>query len=383
MNTGDVDRWTPERLGAMRTCGDELADRSIAQAAALDGEITKISRAFRSFAADDAEIAPDAPRELLDFAAATRRLPPGLDAARVERGARVLLDNATLCALVLLLKSLPSGYAAPRLSTILAATGNLERRPYRRALGVLQMLVNISHRHAFTDGGRAVVTAQKMRLLHAGIRRLVPQKLPGYGERFDTPVSQLDMTFTIMTFSVHVIDGLAALGVPLSDADAEAYFHLWRMYGELQGIRPEWMPATIADGRAFCRAYESEFRPAAQNPEGVVLTQADLRMMRRLLPWPLRLLGLGIAPRVYLLLLLGETAAERVGVRRRWGHGIAEWLVLTLPALWYRFWKNATPSAAAHARLSRLFFGALIDDAWGGEVRFSVPERLKDLRELA
>lgn len=37
----------------------------------------------------------------------------------------------------------------------------------------------------------------------------------------------------------------------------------------------------------------------------------------------------------------------------------------------------------AHARVSRLFFRVLIDDAWGDEVRFSVPEHLSDLRKLA
>ena len=375
--------WTPELLDAMRHTGDELADTTLAQAAALHGEVSKINAVFRSFAADDAQIPADAPPELLAFAAATRELPAGLDAARVERGARVMMDNAMLCALALLLKSLPSGYAAPRLSHVLHLTHNLERRPYKRALGVLQMLVNIARPGAFAPGARAVVTAQKMRLLHAGVRQVVHRRLPGFAARFGVPVSQLDMAFTIMTFSVYVIDGLTELGVQLSDADAEDYFYLWRMYGQMQGIRPEWMPASMAEGRALCRAYESEIRPASENPDGVLLTAADLDMMRGLLPWPLRLLGLGLAPRVYLVRLLGEAGAARVGVTPVVGHALLDWLILRLPVLWHRFWNAAARDSDAHARLSRFFFSALIDEAWGGDVRFSVPDHLRDMRRLA
>ena len=376
--------WIPERLNTMSRCGDELADATVAEAASVHGMLSRISAAFRSFAADDAEMPPDAPRPLLDFAHATRELPPGVDPERIQRGAQVMLDNATLCAVVLLLKSLPSGYAAPRLANILHMTHNLEERPYRRALGVLQMLVNISAPGAFAPGGRAVVTAQKLRLLHAGVRRIVREKNPGFEANFGTPVSQLDMVFTTMTFSVHVIDGLAALGVALSPDEADDYFHLWRMYGLLQGIRPEWMPASPQDGRAFCEAYAAQaFSPAQDTPHGVTLTQADLRMMRRLLPWPLRWLGLGLAPRVYLVRLLGEAGAARVGVTPLPSHAALAWLVLRLPVIWHRFWNAATPDRKAHARVSRLFFRVLIDDAWGDEVRFSVPEHLSDLRKLA
>lgn len=375
--------WPPELLDSMRRSGDEAADQTLALAVAQHGDVSRISQVFRSLTADDAQIPADAPPELLAFVAATAGLPPGLDHERVERGALVMLDNAVLCALALLLKSLPSGYAAPRLATILDLTRNLEERPYRRALGVLQMLVNISVTDAFRPGGSAVVTAQKLRLLHAGIRHVARHKLPGFEARFGTPVSQLDMVFTIMTFSVHVVDGLAELGVRLPEAQAEDYFYLWRMYGQLQGVRPEWMPQTLEEGRAFIRAYAAEMSTAQQNEAGVRLAAADLEMMRGLMPRPLRWLGLGIAPRLYLLRLLGTEAAARVGVSPPPAHAWLDWLVLQLPVLWARLMHAVLPEPQAHARLSRLFFDHLIVEAWKGPVTFSVPERLRDLRKLA
>ena len=374
--------WTPELLEEMRRTGDPFAEATL-QRAMQRGDVPRINDIFRSFAADDAHVPADAPSEFLEFVQATRALPPGIDCERVARGAEVLLRHATLVALALLLKSLPSGYAAPRLANVLHMSGNLEKRPYRRALGVLQMIVNISRRDAFTEAGAAVVTGQKLRLLHAGVRNIVRTRLPDFEQRHGTPISQLDMTYTIMTFSVMVVDGLAALGVRWTDAEADDYYHLWKAYGELQGIDPRWMPATMAEGRAFCEAYACEYRDAAQNPDGVALTRADLEMLRRLIPWPMRLLGLGSAPAVYLLHMLGEEGAARVGVVRRRSHAWCEWLAMRIPVAWQRFWRNVAPEQEAHERISQLFFRTLIQGAWGEEVRFSVPETLADMRKLA
>ena len=62
----------------------------------------------------------------------------------------------------------------------------------------------------------AAIAAQARTALDLYVRRIVREKNPGFEANFGTPVSQLDMVFTTMTFSVHVIDGLAALGVALS-----------------------------------------------------------------------------------------------------------------------------------------------------------------------
>ena len=374
--------WTPELLAEMRRTGDPLADATLQRAMAR-GDVPRMNAIFRSFAADDVQVPADAPQEFLDFLRDTHQLPAGTDRARVGRGAQVMLEHATLCALVLLLKSLPSGYAAPRLADVLHLSHNLERRPYRRALGVLQMLVNISKPGAFTEGGAAVVTGQKLRLLHAGVRHVVRTRVPEFEQRFGTPISQLDLTFTLMTFSLMVIEGLDTLGIHWDEDEAGDYFQLWQAYGQLQGIRPEWMPRTLEEGRAFCAAYASELRPAAENPSGVALTLADLDMMRHLVPWPLRLLGLGSAPRVYLLRLLGEEAAARVGVTRSPGDRWTEALAMRLPVLWQHLWQALEPEREAHDRVARLFFRTLIVGAWGSEVRFSVPEDLRDLRKLA
>src|SRR5215203_7332967 len=74
---------------------------------------------------------------------------------------------------------------------------DLARSPYDRLLGVLQMLVRVCSVHGFEPAGCVILTAQKMRLLHAGIRTIVPRHRPGYEQRYGVPVNHEDMLATI------------------------------------------------------------------------------------------------------------------------------------------------------------------------------------------
>jgi len=309
-------------------------------------------------------------------------LPPGIDVDRATRGGTVMLEHATLSSLALLLYSLPYGYAAPRLAKVLNLTQNLEKRTYLRTLGVLQMLVNISLPDAFAAGGAALPTAQKLRLLHAGVRHVVRKEMCGFQEEFGTPLSQYDLVFTLMTFSVIVIDGVERLGVKWTQQQAEDYFYLWQMYGHIAGIEPEFMPRTLDEGREFCRIYEREFAQAQDNEPGVKLTKADLSMLRDLMPKWLKWLGFRPAPKIYLIRMMGKEAALRVGVKGNPGSVLLQWIVLEFPAFLQRFLGRLPLEGGLHAWLSRLFFTGLIDAGRGGEVKFSVPTSLRDLRRL-
>lgn len=374
--------WDEAMLQEMRQRGDPPADRLVQELVASH-DIASASRVFGAFGANDAQLPQDAPARLRAFVAATGELPTGLDVARAEEGARVLLDNAFLCAFILLAKTLPEGYAAPPLSRILHFTHNLEYHPYRRLLGVLQLLVNISAPGAFVPQGRAVVTAQKLRLLHAGIRHVVREKDPDFAKVYGSAVSQEDLIYTTLTFSHHVIEGLKALGAPLTADQADAYYAMWHGYGLLQGVDPRWMPANLEEAESFSAVYARHFVAAEANPAGVALTQADLNMLQDLVPGPLRALGLGLAPRFYMVHLIGDAAAARVGLQRATGHHLLGWMLMRLPALWRGFWGSVAPHREQHEALSRLFFRDLIKRTWNGEVTFSIPESMRDLGSLA
>ena len=160
-----------------------------------DGCFDQISRSGQSFGGlfeflnSNSAIVPDfAPAPIRSYFAACQRVPTPdgspPDMKRLERGEAAFLRHACCSALVLLANSLPAGYAAPNLAQVLVISGNLKNHPYRRLLGVLQMVVNVTSRNGFAPDGKAVVTAAKLRLLHAGVRHIARQRLPDYDSRY-------------------------------------------------------------------------------------------------------------------------------------------------------------------------------------------------------
>lgn len=384
-----MSKWSEDAfLDGLRAQGDVLADVHVAKLK-TPGDFQAL---FRSMNSNDAPLPPDAPPPLREFFEQTHGVPPGLDKARLERGSKVFIDYALPAALALLVKSLPEGYAAPNLSRILTISGDLDRHPYRRLLGVLQMLVNVTSPRAFEPQGKAIVTAQKMRLLHAGMRQLVPKYRPDYSARFGVPVNLEDMLGTIMGFSYLVIEGLTELRVPLSPEQAEDYLYLWRTFAQLAGIHPpgqpestEFLPLDVAEAREFYTAYaRRHYVPANMNPDGVLLAKDNLQMLVDLMPWVLRILGLDrLIPLIYMQDLIGTEGCQRVGIEPVRGHALLRHLLIRLPSLILKPWQFLAPEGKHHQNLATLLFQGMINQQYGGEVTFLIPRTLEDARKLA
>ena len=380
-------RWSNDAfLDALRRAGDPHADAAVA-ALIADGGIAAIGPIFKLLGANDTPLPADAPAPLAAFIAASPGLSPDASLDRLRRGGRAFYRNAVPSVLVLLASSLPRGYAAPCLCEILSISRDLERHPYGRLMGVVQLLINISDEDAFGPGGRAVVTARKLRLLHAGVRTVAARYRPGYPERFGVPVNHEDMLATIMGFSLLLIDGIRRLGLPLADEEAGDLYYLWRTFAALMGIHPDGrphddslVPATLADAGTFYDAYVRRNNTTAErNPYGVVLTQDNLAMMTGLIPWPLRLLGLGFAPRIAMTELLTPEELARVGLTRLTGHAV----IKAVLGFVLRAGQDAGERAPLASRLSRLLLQGMVDVDRRGEVPFSIPVTQRDLRSAA
>lgn len=394
-SSGVASRWSDDAfLDGLRLQGDAAADACFAELVGLKQDF---SRLFEFLNSDDAPIPDDAPPVLKAFVDECRRTPTPVgqpvDAGRLERGEDVFMTHACCCALVLLLKSLPAGYAAPNLAKILVMSGNLENHPYKRLLGVLQMVVNVTSRGGFEPDGKALITAPKLRLLHAGVRHLVRRHVPEYQAQYGTPVNHEDMLATIMGFSLLVVGGLRQLRVGLTDQQAEDYFYLWRIYALAMGIHPpgapdstEYLPADLTEAEELYRAYaRRHFRNAAENLEGVELTRANLLMLDHLLARThLRWCGLKLAPRIYMQQLLGAEGMVRRGVTPVAWHSIARQLFLCVPRVltWLGALADKEGCRHYHERLSQIFFEGLIVRTMNGEVTFLIPDRLADLHRL-
>ncbi len=279
-----VERWrSPAFLQALADAGDSVADAFAARL--LPGQLEAVNRALSEGGGRAAASAAGVP-ELDAFLALTGKLPGWVDRDRLARGQQVFFTHAFAIGTVLFLKVLPTGYCAPALTRALTVSGDSQARPVRRSLLVLQMLLELCADGAFSGPcASAVFEAQKLRLLHAGVRPIVLNNVPGYVARFGKPVNQEQMLATIVGFSYETVQGLRQLRIGLSAQQEQDFLYLWRVFALVMGIHPEGepdstahVPVTFEEIEAFQAAFrQRHFKPAAENLEGAHLARALLR----------------------------------------------------------------------------------------------------------
>jgi hypothetical protein len=278
-----IERWSSDAfLAQLAAAGDFPSD-------ALDDHVTRstlsaMNRALEQADARSVTLGPDAPAELRAFMSRTALLPQWVDEDRLKRGRQVLQEYAMPIGVVLFLKVLPTGYCSPALARALAVSGDLTRRPVRRSLLVLNMILELCDEHALGAGGGALPAAQRLRLLHAGVRRIVRGSDAKYTAEFGVPVSQEHMLATIIGFAHETLQGLRQIHVRLTREQQEDYYYLWLVFAWMLGVHPEGqvesrrhLPQSFDEAEAFQIAYRRRhFRSAEDNPEGVALVHALL-----------------------------------------------------------------------------------------------------------
>ncbi|GJL50433.1 MAG: hypothetical protein NPIRA01_16600 [Nitrospirales bacterium] len=391
-------KWSKDQfLDGLRLQGDAGADQCLAQLHDVLKE-EDFNELFQRLNTNAAVLSDDIPGPLSAFLTTTMNLPliesHLIDRERIKRGQRVFMTHALPAALVLLVKSLPEGYAAPNLSKVLSISNNLSQRPYRRILGVLQMLINVSAVGGFEPSGKALITVPKIRLLHAGVRKVVREHLTHYEAQHGVPVNLEDQLGAVMGFSYLVITGLQQLRIGLSDDQAEDLFYVWRIFAQMMGIHPEghperseYVPRNLAEAKQFYESYvRRHYVSAVDNPEGVQLAAVNLQMLNDLLPQtPLRRLGMHILPRMYMEELMGKEGCERIGIAPVRFLYLTKWLVATFPSIWSRLWHvvdRVDSSQHLHENISRVFFQGLIHREFNGEITFRIPDTLDELNRV-
>jgi hypothetical protein len=407
--------WTdPSVLDRLRHIGDPAAD-DCAAALAKDGATAAMLRPLFGALRKPGSMLPDsAPAPLRAFLAnirtGTRRsdglpLPVWADRERILRGQRAFRETTLPSVLVMLCKSLPEGYAAPSMAKILNLSGELRARPFHRLMGTLQLLQDVGSPGSFEKDGVATVVAKEMRLLHAGVRTNVARDAMGerahdaFVAQYGLPINQEDMLGTLLGFSTLVVDGLETLGIPFTKQEAEDYYHVWRVYGHLAGIRrpdlpdeADGMPPTIDDARAFYATYHRHYvgatdfsgdfrtRSIAANPDGVALADAHVGMLTHVMPKFLQsILGTSVA-RMYMHELTGDVGCARVGVSPVTGHALLKIALEDIPRLWKRLFSRLSPNE--HIKASEWFFADLIGLAYSVPITYTVPRTVQDLREF-
>ncbi len=432
-------KWSDDSfLDTIRGHTDSLADecvRKLNTNGVTTGEVSKI---FAAMKANGHPLPPEVQSDpkfspLREFLRQTSTVPPNTDLERIDRGQTAFMTHLIPSVLALLLKSIPEGYASPPLTKVLNISGQLRDNPYHRLMGTLRFLIDVSSPHSFecpsdTDAShdhepgtvrRGIVTLQQVRLLHAGVRVNIAPKwadYPDYKKQMRAePISLEDVLGTLIGFSLLVVRGLQILRVrmgsegtgPYSD-DEEAYYYVWRTFGQMFGIHPpgephslEYLPKNLTEAKEFYDSYRRRHYVGARdftrgwrdvsegkNPDGVALADAHVRMvgvviqhifprfLRPLVPGP----AVRLVPRIYMRQLIGDTGCARIGVRPVTLFVLLKKLLFEFPHVWARFWGRV--DSDVHVGISRWFLEYLIRYGYEKGVKFTIPSSVEDLKNL-
>lgn len=227
---------------------DPPADAAISELASQPGGFTRLDAALRG---DASATTTPAVRDLL---ASVAEYPAWVDWRRVDRACRLFLRSGVAGGLVLGLRSLPYGYAAPAGNKPLVFSGRLAEMGPRRLAETAKFVTAVCEPGALQRRGDAFTISLKVRLMHAQVRRLLLRSGKWDAALWSAPINQHDMAATTLLFSQVFLDGLRLMGLRVDSDEGDDYIHLWRVVGWLLGVEEPLLPDDEQHARSIAEA---------------------------------------------------------------------------------------------------------------------------------
>ncbi|UQS24656.1 DUF2236 domain-containing protein [Amycolatopsis thermalba] len=230
------------------------------------GVIPQVNELLWNWERNDQPLPAGLPADLRDFMERARRLPDWADRGKLERAAEFNKSRGIYLNLCngpgggILATAIPHEARAVYYS---AGGADMEDRVAKTSLFGFA----VGSLNAYRPDGKCVVECVKTRLVHAAVRTLLQQS-PHW--RDGIPISQEDMLVTWHTLPTFAMRKMREWEVPIGDADAEAYLHVWQVTAHLLGIADEYIPATW--DAAYAQSDQVLPRNMGPTPEGVELT---------------------------------------------------------------------------------------------------------------
>jgi hypothetical protein len=310
-------KWTDDLLDRKRLLMDPLADQVVAEIVERNGE----ESAFRVFDLLIRNIEmpiEDLPDEVDTFVSETDRLPAWVDWQQIETSEELFLDHGPKFLLFLYYKSLPLLYTDAKGAEVLVRTGRLSHKEgdhrifTRRIAETGQFMMDVMARDGLQPGSDGIRSIQKVRLIHAAIRRFLNNR--GWDrERLGEPINQEDLALTLMSFSVSPLEGLGQFGIAEDPQKMEAYMHTWCAVGSLLGVDEDLLPESLAEGQALMEKILD--RQSAASEAGRQLAKALVEFARETLPSE----RLDDAPVYLIRKLIGRKRAEMLNIHVEYG----------------------------------------------------------------
>jgi uncharacterized membrane protein len=271
-----------------------------------------------------------------------RALPAWADAAKVERAEAIFMEQGPLSCTLLFCASLPECYVLPNLAEVLHIAGQLEQHTEHRIRQTAAMVFPVMMKGGLMDAsGAGVAQVLKVRLIHATIRHLIlrgePQAVRGqvapllragastgmhaalmsHGwdvDRQGLPCNQIELAYTLLTFSYSFLKGMRTLGLGLPRADEEAYLHAWNVMGHVLGVRRELMADTMEEAAALFERIQAQAHGQSVSPDArPALGRALMQTMERTIRLPV-VRGIPVPLTRW---LIGPDTAREIGVDER------------------------------------------------------------------
>ncbi len=315
-------RWTSAALQAARARTDPTADR-VADAIYGTDDIASINATLSAILDNDDPIPPGLPPRARAFFDETDALPPWADPAKIARAQELFAEDGIYVTFGFFCSSLPQAYCAAHGAGVLTETGALLDRVRQRIFETAQFLFDVLDGGSLEPTGRGIRSAQRVRLMHGAVRRLIAHHVAWDAERLGEPINQEDLVGTLMTFSVVTYEAARRLGVTWRREDAEAWIHHWNVVGHFLGIEHALLPRDLEDAKDLMEAIrQHQWR---RSDKGQRLAAALVELMQELFTQDLDALD-GLAPTL-IRHLAGDHCADLLGV------GEADWTRLLVAAL--------------------------------------------------
>lgn len=294
-----------EQLEAARQQGDAPADAVVDR---LGDSAWALNGLLRGVLRNGDALPPAVPDFVEELFTREMAMPSFAEPERIARAERWSSEHAFHLSTALFCASLPTAYAAARGARVLAATGRMGSSDLdRRVNETARFVFDVVGPRAFEPEGSAIRGVQKVRLMHAAVRRHLVDRAFIADE---VPINQEDMLGTLLTFSVTVVRAVRRLGRAIHPREADDFYHLWRVVGAMLGIREELLPTDFASADATMdRIEERQFRASEHG-------RALMSLLLARIEAHVKLPGLGFAPRWMIRHLVGDAIADLLGIPR-------------------------------------------------------------------
>jgi hypothetical protein len=276
-----------QQLDALRGKTDPAAEAVVNQLFE-HYELKQVNFLFRHIA--EYKYHSQIPDFLRDFLENPTPLPDWVDYEKIQQGREVFNNYGREIILALLCRSLPMCYICANGAQVLTHTARLIDIPKnpnysRRLLETFQFVINVCEGDLLEWGGNGVISARKIRLTHATIRRYIRENMEWPAAQYGEPINQEDQLITLSAFSLEVVKALEKMGIQLSPEEREGWSHLWSLTGYLLGIEEPLLPRNFAAcGEMSEKILSSQAR---KSEEGQLLCLSCVAFMSRLLPFRL------------------------------------------------------------------------------------------------